>query len=317
MKARAIGLTIAALLSLLLAAAAAKKPQQTGWGYAAGGAVKVFEGLSLRPELLEPLGRGTLVAVYGENEKAGKAWSRVSVIKPETLEVKLGWAESSQLKFFPTDRFPANADLFLRAGAPFTDDAVAADTVITRLLLQQPSGPPLLVCLFDSPGIPNVRLQIFTADADHYAPGPYLEFPNAQIHSPVGGLEVKDAVGDGNECLISHEAFSQGEQNQGVRLVVRRFEAGALKTLWSAPLEYTNLASYEPQSHKLTPPEKNVGAPGTVTKASVDFAANSGKPEIIWKATIEFHILGHEKPVDALTVVKHCAWTGAGFEPIQ
>jgi hypothetical protein len=225
--------------------------------------------------------------------------------------------DSSRLKLFDSRLFPANEDLFMLAGAPFTDDVVAADTVITRLLLQQPAGPPLLVCLFDSAGIPNVRLQVFTRSPASYAPGPYVEFPNAEIRSPISDLEARDAVGDGNECLISHEAFSLGEQNQGVRLVVRRFERGAIKTLWTAPLVYTNLSSYESQVRKLTPPEKNVGAPGTVTKATVDFAANRGKPEIIWKATIEFHILGREKPVDTLTVEKHCAWTGGRFEPIE
>ena len=85
-----------------------------------------------------------------------------------------------------------------------------------------------------------MRLQIFTAGPERYAPGPYLEFPNAEIRTPIGDLEARDAVGDGNECLISHEAFTLGEQNQGVRFVVRRFEGGEIKTLWTAPLEYTN-----------------------------------------------------------------------------
>src|SRR5439155_1646148 len=297
MKLQAALLTLTSVC-LLMPAETAKKPVQTGWGYAGRGPVDVFEGLSLHPELVRKLGRGALLAVYGERERDEKHWSEVMAIKPANLEETLAWVESSRLKFFDTHRFPANEDLFIGAGAPFTDDVVAADTVITRLLLQQAPGPPLLVCLFDSPGLPNVRLQIFTAGPERYAPGPYLEFPNAEIRTPISDLEARDAVGDGNECLISHEAFTLGEQNQGVRLVVRRFEGGEIKTLWTAPLEYTNLASYEPKPHKLSPPEKNAGTPGTVTMAEVEFALGRGKPEIIWNATIEFHIPGREKPVD-------------------
>src|SRR6266567_958905 len=316
MKSQAALLALTSL-GLLLPAEAAKKPPQTGWGYAAGGPVDVFEGLSMHPKLVLKLGRGALLPVYGEQEKNEKHWFEVMAIKPTTLEETFAWVESRRLKFFDTHRFPANEDLFMGAGAPFTDDVVAADTVITRLLLQQAPGPPLLVCLFDSPGLPNVRLQIFTARPHGYAPGPYLEFPNAEIRTPISDLEARDAVGDGNECLISHEAFTVGAQNQGVRLVVRRFEGGEIRTLWTAPLEYTNLASYEPKPHKLSPPEKNVGTPGTVTKATVEFVVGRGKPEIIWKATIEFHIPGRDKPVDMLTVERRCAWTGNRFEPIE
>lgn len=316
MRTRAIFAAIAASGFLAISALAAKKPQLTGWGYVASGPVKVYDRLSLRPNLIRSLGRGTLVGVYGEKEKSGKSWTEIMTSKPATLEETLGWVESSQLKIFPADRFPAKADLFLRAGAPFTDDTFAATTAVTRLLLQQPSGVPVLVCLFESLGLANLRLQIFTAPSEGYAAGPYLEFPNAEIHSPLSDLEARDAVGDGSECLISHEMFSLGVENQGVRLVVRRFEAGAIKTLWTAPIEYTNLASFDPQTRKLAPPEKNVGAPGTVTKATVDFARNDGKPEIVWKAKIEFHILGREQPLDTLTVEKHCKWNGNEFEPI-
>ena len=316
MKLQAALLTLTSVC-LLLPAEAAKKPVQTGWGYAGRGPVDVFEGLSLHPKLVRKLGRGALLAVYGEKERDEKHWSEVMAIKPATLEETLAWVESSRLKFFDTHRFPANEDLFMGAGAPFTDDVVAADTVITRLLLQQASRPPLLVCLFDSPGLPNVRLQIFTAGPERYAPGPYLEFPNAEIRTPIGDLEARDAVGDGNECLISHEAFTLGEPNRGVRFVVRRFEGGTIKPLWTAPLEYTNLGFYEPKPHKLSPPERNAGAPGTVTKATAEFAVDRGKPGILWKAIIEFHIPGREKPVDTLTVEKRCAWTGSRFEPIE
>jgi hypothetical protein len=316
MKARAPGLTVAALAFLASLAAPAKKPQQTSWGYISNGPVKAFDRLSLGPHLLRSLGRGTLVAVFGEKEKGGKRWAEIMTSKPVTLEETLGWIDSSQLKFYRADRFPTDADLFLGAGAPFTDDIVAASTAVTRLLLQQRSGEPSLVCLFESPGIASLRLQFFTPDSQGYRTGPYLEFPNAEIRSPVSDLETKDAVRDGNECLISHESFSLGMQNQGVRIAVRRLERGAIKTLWTAPLEYTNLSSYDPQPRKLTPPEKNVGAPGTVTKATADFAADGAMPEIIWKAKIEFHILGREQPIDTLTVEKHCKWNGSEFEKI-
>ncbi len=317
MKARAIGFAVAALVLLAPVAEAGKKPQLVGWGYAAGGPVEVYDRLSFHPNLIRALGRGALFGIYAEKEKGGKSWTEIMTVKPSTLEETLGWVESSQLKVFPAGRFPADADLFLLAGPPFTDDTVAASTAVTRLLLQRSSGDPVLVYLFESSGLANLRLQFMTAASEGYAAGPYLEFPNAEMRSPFSDLETKDAVGDGNECLISHESFSLGAQNQGVRMAVRRFEGGAIKTLWTAPLEYTNLSSYDPQPHKLAPPEKNVGAPGTVTNATVDFATNNGKPEIIWSATIEFHIFGREKPVDTLKVEKHCKWTGDRFEPIQ
>src|SRR5207248_5589077 len=146
--------------------------------------VEVYDRLSLRPHLLRSLGRGTLAAVYGEKEKSGKRWSEIMTFKPATLEDTLAWVESSNLKIFPADRFPANADLFLRAGAPFTDDAVGSSTTVTRLLLRRSSGEPVLVCLFVSPGLANLRLQFFTEAPDGYAAGPYLEFPNAEMGSP-------------------------------------------------------------------------------------------------------------------------------------
>jgi len=129
--------------------------------------------------------------------------------------------------------------------------------------------------------------------------------------------EVRDLLGDGNECLVTKEAFSFGPENHGVKMVIRRIEGNALRTLWEAPLEFRNLASYAAQPRVGQPPEKNIGSPGTVTRGSVEFQARGNLSEPVWRGSIEFYVFGREQPLQKVSVEKLCSWEGTQFAPLQ
>jgi len=130
-------------------------------------------------------------------------------------------------------------------------------------------------------------------------------------------LEIRDLVGDGNECLVTREPFDLGLENRGIRIVIRRLEGAELKTLWEAPLERRNLSSYPPKTRLLQPPERNIGEPGTVTTGTVDFLARGGRHEPVWKGKVEFYVVGREAPVNSIAFEKTCAWQGTKFAPLQ
>jgi hypothetical protein len=129
--------------------------------------------------------------------------------------------------------------------------------------------------------------------------------------------EVRDLLGDGIECLITHEPFRQGPEVLGANMVIRRLEGANFRTLWSAPLESRNLEIFPSQPQILQPLEKNVGAPGTVTKAEVEFQLRGNIYIPVWKATVEFFAAGQDKPIDSVKVTKACAWNGSEFEPLR
>jgi hypothetical protein len=133
------------------------------------------------------------------------------------------------------------------------------------------------------------------------------------MQAAITDLEIRDLVGDGNECLITREPFSFGPRNEGVNLVIRRIVAGAFQTLWRAPVEFRNLASFAPKMRMLAPPEKNIGAPGTVTKGDVDFRPRGRTTDLVWKGKVEFYVVGREQPVETVDLEKTCAWDGTKF----
>jgi hypothetical protein len=129
--------------------------------------------------------------------------------------------------------------------------------------------------------------------------------------------EVRDLLGDGFECLITHEPFREGPATFGVNIVIRRLEGGNFSSLWVAPIELQNLGFFPRELQILHPLEKNAGAPGTVTKGEVEFQPR-GKTHIpVWKATVEFFAVGQDKPMDSVKVTKACAWNGSKFEPLR
>ena len=320
MKLRRLALLLAVTTLSLAEARAAEKekkpPAPTGWCYAAQDSVDVKPSPSGRKKILAHLGRGALLPVF-ETKRAGDGnWTRVQVVDPAKLTAEKGWMESSKVESLPLNRFPTDAELLKILGGSYLEDYATRNAAIARYLLRQGGGEPALICFVGSPMIPQARLQVFLRTAQGFAPGPFLEFPFSDMQAGITFLEVRDLLGDGNECLVSREVFNVGPENHGVNMMIRRLEAGAFKLLWKAPLEYTNLASYPPKPQTLAPAEKNIGAPGTVTKGDVEFRARGRVTEPVWKGRIEFHAVGREEPVETLSVEKVCAWDGAEFAPL-
>jgi hypothetical protein len=300
---------------VLAASAPAKQkgPTQTAWALVVKGPVEVYPKSSPGKKVLARLGSGALVAAFKTQRSGGGEWTQVRVVVPATLEVTMGWAESSRLETVPLDRFPADAELEKVLGGVYLEDVNARYTQIARFLMRLGRQEPALVCYIGSTFLPRTRLQVFETSGGNWVAGPYLEFLSSQIQTGVTAIEVRDLLGDGNECLVTHEPFAETFGTSGVNLVIRRIEAGKFKTLWQAPLELRNLTSFPPQIKVLDPPEKNIGAPGTITTGKVDFQKAGRVSEPVWKGKVEFHIPGREKPVNEVSVEKVCKWNGSEF----
>jgi len=116
---------------------------------------------------------------------------------------------------------------------------------------------------------------------------------------------------------VTHEPFKHQTHEDGVNMVIRKIEGATLETLWQAPLEFRNLASFPPKFQKLDPPENNIATPGTITSGTVEFRARGHVSEPFWKGTIAFYIQGREKPLDTVTYEKLCPWDGSKFAPLR
>jgi hypothetical protein len=299
-----------------LSAKEKKPPVVTGWCYAAKGAVDVRAKASGRKTVAH-LGRGALVPAFEAKRKGSTTWTRVRAVEPASLTPQMGWIDTSQVETLPPKQFPSDAELLKLLGGAYLDDFTAAHTALARFLLPQGKGEPALVCFLGSPILPQARFQLFLRSQGKLVPGPYFEMPFADMKAGISSLEIRDLLGDGNDCIVTREAFASGPENQGVNLVIRRIEAGVFKTLWKAPVEYRNLASYPPRMQILAPPERNIGAPGTVTAGTVDFRLRGRVSEPVWKGKVEFHVVGREAPVETVPIEKVCPWDGKKFAPLQ
>lgn len=312
---------IACLLACLIAASGAravgKSPVQLSWGRVVEGPAEVFRRPSTSKKVLARLGSGALVAVFETKRSGGGDWAKVSVVLPATLEVVTGWTDARRLEILPVSQFPADSELLKSLGGAYLEDFHAKYVQFARYLVGRANQEPLLVCYFGSVFLPQTRLQAFMMSGGKWVAGPYLEFHFSQMQTAVSESEVRDLVGDGNECLITHEPFSEALGNGGVNMVIRRIEAGGFKVLWQAPLELRSLSSYLPRQEVLKPPERNIGAPGTVTIATVDFQTSGRVTVPVWKGKIQFHALGREEPIDTVEVEKVCNWNGSEFTPLQ
>jgi hypothetical protein len=228
------------------------------------------------------------------------------------------WVDSSKVEVVPIDRFPSDAELLRQLGGEYRDDFTASRVTVARWLVKQGASGETLVCFLASLVLPNTRLVAFLpAPEGSLTLGPSLEFPFSEMNPGILSAEVRDLLGDGIECLITHEPFRGGLEVLGVNMVIRRLERGNFRTLWSAPLEFQNLSSFPSQLQILHPLERNAGAPGTVTKAEVEFQPRGKIYMPVWKATVEFFAVGQDKPIDSVKVTKACAWNGSEFEPLQ
>lgn len=312
-----LGFSACTLVAVGLSAKEKASAKPTGWCYAFQGAVEVRPKTSASKAAVVRLGRGALAPVFEVKQAGGKSWTRIAAVDPAKLTAEMGWVISSQVEVLPASQFPTDAELLKLLGGAYLDDFVAAHTAVARFLVRQGAQEPALACFLGSPILPQARLQAFVRWRGKWAAGPYVEFPFSDMQAGITSLEIRDLLGDGNECLLTREAFNLGPQNAGVNLVIRRIEGGAFKKLWEAPVELHNLASFAPKLQILTPPERNIGAPGTVTKGDVEFRSRGRISEPLWKGKVEFFAFGREQPVETVTIEKLCPWDGMIFSPLR
>jgi len=239
------------------------------------------------------------------------------VLDLATLTLADGWADSSQAEILPIERFPSDAEILRQLNIEPPGAFTSPSATLARWLVKQGDSGVALICFVAFFGLPESRLVAFLPAGGKYVRGPELEFPFSEMKPGVVSGEVRDLLGDGVECLITHEPFRQGPATFGVNLVIRRLEHGSFSSLWKAPLESQNLGVFPPRVQILRPLEKNAGAPGTVTKAEVEFERRGNISAPVWKATVEFFAPGQDKPIDSVKVTKVCAWNGSEFEPVQ
>jgi hypothetical protein len=294
-----------------------KGRMQKAWALVVKAPAEVYPRPSPGKKVLAHLGAGALMPAFDTKRSGGREWTQVRVMAPATLEVATGWTESSGLEKFPLDRYPTDAELESVLGGVYLQDAYARYTNIGRFLVHFGRKEPSLVCYIGSIFLPHTRLQIFESSGGKWVAGPYMEFLSTTMQPGVTEIEFRDLLGGGNDCLLTHEPFTHTFGSSGVNLVIRQIGPDGFKPLWQAPLELRNLTSFPAQIHILDPPEKNIGAPGTVTMGSVDFESNGRISEPVWKGKVEFHILGRDEPVNTVNVEKKCKWDGGQFAPLN
>ncbi len=292
--------------------------QPIAWCYVQEGPLDLMQrALGRRTKPLR-VGRGALVPVLRTESKKGKNRAMLRITDLSTLNPVDVWVDPSKVEIVPIDRFPSDEELLRQLGGEYQDDFTASKVTVARWLVKQGSSGEALVCFVASLVLPNTRLVAFLpAPEGSLILGPSLEFPFSEMKPGILSAEVRDLLGDGIECLITHEPFRKGPEVFGVSIVIRRLERGDFRTLWSAPLEFQSLSSFPSQLQILHPLEKNAGAPGTVTKAEVEFQPHGNMYIPVWKATVEFHAVGQDKPLNSVKVTKACAWNGSEFEPLQ
>jgi hypothetical protein len=314
--------TLCALLVSLhpVTAASAEEDKQAppiGWIYVKADALD----LTLRPggrgEKSEHLARGTLAPVFRMTEKNGVKWAQVRTLNLGTARPQLGWVEPDRADLLPANSYPPDADLLNKLGEPYVDDFTARHTDVARFLVRQGQSAPLLLCYVFAGPLPTAKLVAFAANQGRFLPGASLDFPISEIHAGVIALEVRDLLGDANECMVSREPFRAGPETRGLNLMIRRIEDSKFRVLWQAPVEFRNLAEFKSKLQILQPAEENIGAPGTRTTGEVTFRQSGDQQEPIWKGKVEFFLFGREKPVDSVTVEKVCPWDGKKFAPLR
>ncbi len=292
-------------------------PAITNWGYVRSGPLEVHSKPSAGKRKSLQLDRGALVEILKTADGGNTHWAQVRLLSLEKLEVVTGWVDASQLDWFPAAQFPPDAEILRLLGGGYLDDFTAEHAQIARWLVRGSKGDRALVCLVTSRDMPSARLVALLPSEGTFVPGPTLDFPSAELMAGVTFLETRDLLGDGQDCLITHEPFHNGPNTRGVTEVIRRIVGGKFQTLWIAPLEYRYLDVYPAKIQPLEPPERNIGTPGTVTKGDVIFRARGKVFEPEWKGKVEFYVVGRDEPVNTLTINKVCPWDGGEFAPLR
>jgi hypothetical protein len=291
--------------------------QPIAWCYVHEGPLEVVRKVIGRRTSSLSVGRGALVPVLKTESTKGQQRALLRITDLATLNPVEGWVDSSHAEIIPIDRFPSDEEVLRQLSLEPPSGFAASKAAVARWLVKQGNSGPALVCFVASVGLPISRLVAFLPEGGKYVHSTWLEFPFSEMKPGIVFGEVRDLLGDGNECLITHEPFRAGPATFGVDMVIRRLAPGSFLSLWVAPLKSQNLGFFPPEVQILHPLEKNAGAPGTVTKAEVEFQPR-GKIYIpVWKATVEFFAVGQDKPIDSVKVTKACAWNGFEFEPLQ
>lgn len=288
-----------------------------GWGYASHVSIDVKPTLMKRPAPTVHLGRGALVAVLSTKSGKNGTTAQVRAVDPAQLTLAVGIVQSGLLEDIPLDRYPSDAELLKLIGGVYLDDVTASNARIARYLVRQGKQEPALVCFIGASILPQARLQVFLFEQGRLVPGPFIEFPTSELKMAITSIEIQDLVGDGNECLVTHEPFVIQTDNQGVSFTIRRIEGREFKTLWQAPMQFRNTASYPPKLHILEPPEDNIGLPGTAAEGTVDFRDHGALREPVWKGKVSFYVIGREDAIDSVNVEKLCRWDGSKFAPLR
>ena len=291
--------------------------QAIAWCYVQEGPLELERKVIGRRTRSLSVGRGTLAPMLKTESKHGRTRALLRITDHAMLESVDGWVDSSKAEIIPIDRYPSDEELLRQLGIESPNGFAAARAAVTRWLVKQGNSGTALVCFVASFGQQASRLAAFLPVDGKYIRGPRLEFPFFDLKPGILSGEVRDLLGDGIECLITHEPFREGPATLGVNVVIRRLEHGTFSSLWVAPIESQNLGFFPPELQILHPLERNAGAPGTVTKGEVEFQPH-GKIYIpVWKATVEFFAAGQDRPIDSVRVTKACDWNGFEFEPLR
>lgn len=311
-------LIFAALIAVTIAPANQRGDRQpVAWCYVQKGPLELARKALQRKASSLSLGQGALAAVLKTESKNGGTRAMVRVTDLSTLDPVEAWVDSSQAEITPFKSFPSDQELLRQLGGEYRNEETESKVAVARWLVREGQSGTAMVCFIASVVLPASRLIAFLPAQGRFIRGPSLEFPFADMNPGILGGEVRDLLGDGNECFITREPFREGPGIVGVNMVIRRLEGGEFRTLWAAPLESRNLGSYPPKLQMLHPLERNAGAPGTVTKAEVEFQ-QAGKNYIpVWKGEVKFFAVGQDEPIDQVKVTKACAWNGVQFEPLR
>jgi hypothetical protein len=274
-----------------------------------------------RPGLLkgkpEQLSRGSLVPVFNTKRSGGARWAEVRVFRLDTASPQAGWVEVGQNELQPAETYPRDGELLRQLGDPYLDDFTAAHTHVARFLLRQGQNPPILLCYIYADPLPVAKLVAFATSQGKFLLAAARDYPISNIKAGITSLEIRDLLGGGMEFLITREPFQQGPETNGTNLVIRRLEGNQFHTLWQAPVEFHNLSAFTFKIQILQPPEKNIGAPGTVTRGEVTFRPQGSGQEPVWKGKVEFFAFGREQAVDSVTFERECPWEGKEFAPLR
>lgn len=263
------------------------------------------------------LPRGALLPVFKTKQKQGVQLAQVASLNLNTGNSELGWVEINSGDLKPPESFPGDSDLLQLLGAPYLDDFTATHTDIARFLVRHAQGPATLLCYVVTVPLAMAKLVIFTPSQGKFQLGAALNIPISDMQAGISSIEIRDLLGDGNDCVITKEPFLEEAQTSGATLLIRQIVNGQFQDLWRAPLEFKNLSQYSPKVQILQPPEQNIGTPGTVTTGDVTFRPNGKGQEPVWKGKVEFFVFGREKAVDSVNIEKACPWDGKEFTPLH